>query len=405
MKKCRICGEEFEDKYGFCPVDGSAITTPHQTTGHRDFNLTIINDASLLRRLLNVLHFSLDQFKLAWPLIKRDPTGFALHKLIDGRELAGRILRRPYVLSGSLTALVLICTVILSILLLERHQSGLALSENSQDEFADVVILNLQNSTPTNSDPGVGANGKGRVGFNTGTGEGSNPTPARAHGGGGGGMRDPLPPSTGRLPFPSVIPAPIPTTYARLPKSLPEAGIDIDPALYRKLDFTSYGDPRSKSTTPSNGAGDGGGVGTNNGQGIGEGDGTGFGPGRRRNSGGGDDSPGSGGSGASRGNNPNGEPDRVYKSTEVTTRARVLSKIEPQYTEEARRNQITGTVILSVVFSRSGQVTNIRAVQPLCCGLTEKAIGAARLIRFVPATRNGDAVSMYMQLEYNFNLY
>ena len=69
------------------------------------------------------------------------------------------------------------------------------------------------------------------------------------------------------------------------------------------------------------------------------------------------------------------------------------------------RNQITGTVILSVVFSRTGQVTNIRAEQPLCCGLTEKAIAAARQIRFVPATREGNPVSVRMQLEYNFNLY
>src|SRR5204862_486098 len=83
----------------------------------------------------------------------------------------------------------------------------------------------------------------------------------------------------------------------------------------------------------------------------------------------------------------------------VTSRARVISKPEPQYTEEARRNQITGRVVLSVVFDRSGQVTNIRAVQTLCCGLTEKAIAAARQIRFIPAMRNGQVVSTYMQLE------
>jgi protein TonB len=83
----------------------------------------------------------------------------------------------------------------------------------------------------------------------------------------------------------------------------------------------------------------------------------------------------------------------------------VISKPEPQYTEEARRNQITGRVVLSVVFDRTGQVTNIRAMQTLCCGLTEKAIAAARQIRFVPAMRDGLVVSTYMQLEYNFNLY
>ena len=191
------------------------------------------------------------------------------------------------------------------------------------------------------------------------------------------------------------------------PQALPSAGIDIDPALWRKLSFSSYGDPRSKSNTPSNGPGNGGGVGTNNGPGIGEGEGPGFGPGRDGNIGGDSKSLGGGGrSGAPGGDNPNpDDPDRVYSLPQVTTRARVISKPEPQYTEEARRAQITGTVVLRVVFSRTGQVTNIRPMQSLSGGLTEKAIAAARQIRFVPATRNGQAVSMYMQLEYNFNLY
>ena len=89
----------------------------------------------------------------------------------------------------------------------------------------------------------------------------------------------------------------------------------------------------------------------------------------------------------------------------MSTRPRVIAKPEPQYTEQARRDQVTGTVVLRVVFSSSGQVTNIHAVQKLGGGLTEKAIVAARQIRFLPAMRNGQPVSMYMQLEYNFNLY
>ena len=192
---------------------------------------------------------------------------------------------------------------------------------------------------------------------------------------------------------------------ARLPQALPDAGIDIDAALWRNLSFTSYGDPRSKSNTASNGPGEGGGVGTNKGTGIGEGDGPGFGPGRKGNIGGNDKGPGCCGGGGSSGNNPNPDPDRVYRDPELSERARVLSKPEPQYTEEARRSGITGTVILRVVFSRSGEVTNIRALQPLGGGLTEKAVAAARQIKFLPAKKNGQPVSMYMQLEYNFNLY
>jgi protein TonB len=230
--------------------------------------------------------------------------------------------------------------------------------------------------------------------------------PARSHGGGGSGDRNPNPSSQGKVPEPSVIPAPISTTYARLPRSLPDAGIDIDPVLWKDLRYPNYGDPRSKSTTPSNGSGEGGGVGTGKGMGLGEGEDSGFGPGRKGNIGGNDNSPGCCGAGGSSGNNPNPhDPDRVYNPTDVTQRARVLFKPEPQYTVEARKNAITGPVILRVVFSRTGEVTNIRAMQSLQGGLTEKAIAAARQIRFVPATRNGQPVSMYMQLEYNFNLY
>jgi TonB family protein len=310
------------------------------------------------------------------------------------------------VLSGSAVALFLVVTTVLTVLMWEKH-SRRALAAIDPDEVSLIEILDFQNEAKPRSDKGVGAGGKARVGFANGRGEGSRPEPAKAHGGGSGGMNNQFLPSQGRPPVPSIIPAPIPTTFVRLPAALPEAGIDVDPALWNKLSYASYGDPRSKSTEPSNGPGNGGGIGTNNGSGIGEGDGPGFGPGRKGNIGGGDRSIGSGGKGgAPGGDNANPDDrDRVYSAPQVETRARVLLKPEPQYTEQARRDGITGTVILRVVFSRSGEITIIRAMQSLPGGLTEKAIAAARQIRFVPATRNGQPVSMYMQLEYNFNLY
>ena len=69
------------------------------------------------------------------------------------------------------------------------------------------------------------------------------------------------------------------------------------------------------------------------------------------------------------------------------------------------KNQITGTVMLRVVFSSNGDVVQIRAVRTLPFGLTERAIAAARQIKFVPAVKSGRPVSVFMQLEYNFNLY
>jgi TonB family protein len=164
----------------------------------------------------------------------------------------------------------------------------------------------------------------------------------------------------------------------------------------------AYGDHKSKSTDPSSGPGTGNGIGTGKGGGIGPGEGGGIGPGRGGNIGGGDYHEGGGGPGGGGGGT---DYNRIFSGKDVTSKARILSKPEPQYTEEARKNQVTGTVVLKAVFSSSGQVTQIRAINGLPNGLTERAIAAARSIKFVPATKDGHPVSMWFQLEYNFNLY
>ena len=93
----------------------------------------------------------------------------------------------------------------------------------------------------------------------------------------------------------------------------------------------------------------------------------------------------------------------IYTGREVDVKARLLTKAEPNYTEDARKNGISGTVILKVVFAKNGEVQNISVVSGLPYGLTERAIVAARKIKFTPAIKDGKPVSMWMQLEYNFN--
>ena len=95
----------------------------------------------------------------------------------------------------------------------------------------------------------------------------------------------------------------------------------------------------------------------------------------------------------------------IYTGKQVDTKVRLIKKPEPTYSEKARGKQVTGTVILKCIFVADGTVANIIVVAGLPYGLTEKAIEAARKIRFVPATKDGKNVSMWMQLEYNFNLY
>ena len=96
---------------------------------------------------------------------------------------------------------------------------------------------------------------------------------------------------------------------------------------------------------------------------------------------------------------------KLLTGKEVDRKLVLMMKPEPQYTEHAKQNQVTGTVVLKCVFTKNGNITNITVVSGLPNGLTERAIDAARKIKFFPATKDGKPVSMWMRLEYNFNLY
>jgi len=95
----------------------------------------------------------------------------------------------------------------------------------------------------------------------------------------------------------------------------------------------------------------------------------------------------------------------IYKTSEVTTKARILSKPEPSFTTEARKAQVDGIVLLRVVLDADGTIKHILVIVPLGYGLTEKALQAARKIRFEPAIKDGQKVSTMTLIEFNFNIY
>ena len=367
-----------------------------------EYHPTILNSTVLPSRLASELQFTLNQLKNAWPALKGDPIGFG--KLAVS-ELASLLKERLRIQNAApvLAAVVIVLTAVMLVTTIDKiglQDDGTA---RETDTNAEILIFPISNQSLKPLSGGVGTGFQGRVGFRQGAGEGSEPKFKRAQGGGSGGGHDTSDPQTGKIPQYSEIPAPIPQLPPARKQVLPVAGIDIDPALWANLSSPVYGDPRSNTTVQSNGPGTGGGMGTNSGTGIGEGTGDGVGLGSDGNIGGGVRRIGGGGIGGGSGGLD--DPNQVFPVSMVTQRARVLLKPEPQYTEEARRNQITGTVVLRVVFSRTGEVINIRAINTLPFGLTEKAIAAARQIRFSPAIRNSHPVSVYMQLEYNFNLY
>ena len=89
----------------------------------------------------------------------------------------------------------------------------------------------------------------------------------------------------------------------------------------------------------------------------------------------------------------------------VTVALKILDKPRAIYTNDARKNQIAGTVTLRVTFNANGSIGNIAVVTGLSDGLTEQAIAAARNIRFEPARRNGVAQTVSKQVQYTFTLY
>ena len=303
------------------------------------------------------------------------------------------------VVAAMISAFVFLFLVIFVVAALDyRHKQQQLLAQNNE-ELQVEQMLDIPDEQPT-PDPGP-------AGLNKGSGGGSKPKQERPGGGGGGGREEAKPASFGKTPqvsldVPQIIPPDPKPPQIKNPALPVAATLNADPALIPPdARVLPYGDPKSKSTDPSSGTGSGNGIGSGTGTGIGSGEGNGFGPGRGGNVGGGDFNAGGGGPGGGGG----GDYSRIFTGKDVTTKARLISKPEPQYTEDARKNQVTGTVVLKVVFASNGSVQNIRTVSGLPYGLTERAIAAAKQIKFVPATKDGHQVSMWMQLEYNFNLY
>jgi TonB family protein len=95
----------------------------------------------------------------------------------------------------------------------------------------------------------------------------------------------------------------------------------------------------------------------------------------------------------------------AYSSRQLTTKFRVIEKPDPSYTDSARAEQVQGRVVLRCVVGVNGTPQHILVVQSSTHGLTEASVAAARKIKFSPGTLDGKPVPVFIQLEYNFNLY
>lgn len=97
--------------------------------------------------------------------------------------------------------------------------------------------------------------------------------------------------------------------------------------------------------------------------------------------------------------------ERIYTAKEVDERLQILKKPLPSYTREARRHSTRGLVILRAMLASDQTVKHIEVVTGLPDGLSDKAIEAARRIKFTPARKDGKPVSVWVMLEYRFSIY
>jgi outer membrane biosynthesis protein TonB len=68
----------------------------------------------------------------------------------------------------------------------------------------------------------------------------------------------------------------------------------------------------------------------------------------------------------------------VYRVGGGVSAPTLIHKVEPEYSEEARKAKYEGTVILYVEISPDGHAVNPRVVHSVGLGLDEKAIEAVR---------------------------
>ena len=82
----------------------------------------------------------------------------------------------------------------------------------------------------------------------------------------------------------------------------------------------------------------------------------------------------------------------------------VITYIEKaEYTPEARTAGVEGTIAVNAIFGSDGNIYGARIIRGLPMGLNEEAMKAVQKIKFKPATKNGENVSVRMTMEFSFS--
>jgi protein TonB len=83
---------------------------------------------------------------------------------------------------------------------------------------------------------------------------------------------------------------------------------------------------------------------------------------------------------------------------------RLLDRVAPHYPDSARKEKVTGQVIIQAVIEKDGSVARAFVVRPVHPDLDAAALEAVRQWQYEPARQNGKPVAVYMTITVDFRL-
>jgi TonB family protein len=83
---------------------------------------------------------------------------------------------------------------------------------------------------------------------------------------------------------------------------------------------------------------------------------------------------------------------------------RIVFKVDPKYTDEARKAGVESMVLATLTVQEDGSPTKIRILRGAGFGLDEKAIEAIEAWHFTPGTKEGRPVPVFASVEVHFRL-
>jgi TonB family protein len=111
------------------------------------------------------------------------------------------------------------------------------------------------------------------------------------------------------------------------------------------------------------------------------------------------------------GNNPNGPgigdergPNRSGRFGVPMKPAELIYRVDPEFSEEARKARFQGVVVLMIEVGTDGRAHNPKVIETAGLGLDEKAIEAVQQWRFRPAQRGGTPLMSTARVEVHFHL-